>query len=68
MLILKRKPGEALVIRTPFGPIIIKSLRQERLGIEAPAGMEVLREELCNEGDVDVRVLRGGSRVQTHQH
>lgn len=49
MLIITRKPGESLIIRTPFGSIRIKSLARDRLGIDAPSGIPVLREELIDD-------------------
>ena len=49
MLILSRKPGQGLIIQTPSGPIVIKSLTAGRIGVEAPRGMEIMREELQTE-------------------
>lgn len=51
MLILTRRPGEDLVIETPDGTIVtIKSLgvkgNQTRIGIDAPTGFAVHRNEI----------------------
>ncbi|MDO4585650.1 MAG: carbon storage regulator [Planctomycetia bacterium] len=49
MLVLARKPDEKVVIQTPVGEIVITCVRagkrQIRLGIDAPANCNVLRQE-----------------------
>ena len=56
MLILTRRPGEALIIETPAGElieIIVLEVRgnQVRLGTDAPDDIAIVREEL-NEPDI----------------
>jgi carbon storage regulator CsrA len=50
MLALTRKSGERLAIDTPAGRVWVLVVRvnggKVRLGIDAPAGVDVLREEL----------------------
>ncbi len=46
MLIVTRMPGEGLVIKTPFGEIRIRFLSRNRIGIEAPSVLPIVREEL----------------------
>ncbi|MBI4299965.1 MAG: carbon storage regulator [Chloroflexi bacterium] len=50
MLVLSRKPGEAVVMN---GNIVVTVLEVEgekvRLGIEAPRTVDILRRELCDE-------------------
>lgn len=55
MLILERKVGEAVVIPTTAGPIVIKLTRTERgkawLGFEAPRQFAIHRQEIqCIDG------------------
>lgn len=45
MLIITRKPGEGLILKTPFGSIGIRFLPRNRVAIEAPPSVSVLREE-----------------------
>lgn len=46
MLVLSRKPGQSLVIKTPQGTILIKTLTENRVGIEAPGSFRIVRQEL----------------------
>jgi carbon storage regulator len=47
MLILSRKPGDAVVIGDGIRVVVIESDRRGvRLGIEAPADVSILREEI----------------------
>jgi carbon storage regulator len=47
MLVLTRKCGEAIRIGNGVTVVLIKTARgQARIGIEAPAGVAVLREEV----------------------
>ncbi len=51
MLVLKRREGESLIIKTPDGQEIIVMLTQYRgeltnVGIEAPDDYVIIREEL----------------------
>lgn len=47
MLILSRKPGDAIVIGDGIRIIVLESDRRGvRLGIEAPADVSILREEI----------------------
>ena len=41
MVVLKRKPGESLVIDTPNGEIVIQVLPGDELGVEVPPGVKV---------------------------
>ncbi len=52
MLVLKRKPGEAIVLECADGRIVVR-LRSENRGdvkfqIEAPASVRILREEMLD--------------------
>ena len=38
MLVLNRKAGQALIIQTQSGRILIKSFSAARIGVEAPKG------------------------------
>jgi carbon storage regulator CsrA len=53
MLVLSRKKEEAIVIKMPEGDVRIILLEADkgrcRLGIEAPKGCAILREELLKE-------------------
>jgi carbon storage regulator CsrA len=46
MLVLSRKPGQSILIKTPHGTVFIHTLREDRIGIEAPRNFRVTREEL----------------------
>lgn len=50
MLILARREGEAIILKTSDGSITIRLTeyngKQTRVGIEAPKSVKVLREEL----------------------
>ena len=46
MLVLTRKPGQAFVLTTSNGIVIIRTLANDRIAIEAPAGVEIVREEI----------------------
>lgn len=47
MLILSRKPGDAIVIGDGIRIVVLESDRRGvRLGIEAPADVSILREEI----------------------
>ncbi|MEX0912421.1 MAG: carbon storage regulator CsrA [Gemmatimonadota bacterium] len=47
MLILSRKPGDAIIIGDGIRVVVIESDRRGvRLGIEAPADVSILREEI----------------------
>lgn len=45
-LILKRHIGEAILINTPLGLIRVKMEDNWTLCVEAPRGIEIVREEL----------------------
>ena len=50
MLVLSRKPGEAIVLDGGIRIVVLSADRRGiRLGIEAPASIQVLREELVKE-------------------
>jgi sRNA-binding carbon storage regulator CsrA len=51
MLVLTRKPGQALVLTTSNGVVVIRSLAHDRIAIDAPDGVSVLREELHGAAD-----------------
>ena len=53
MLILTRHPGETIIIETPAGEriqVVVLGVKgnQVRVGIEAPADVTILREELID--------------------
>ncbi len=62
MLVLSRKLGQAIFINDDI-QITVLSIRgsQVRIGIEAPASMVVLRDELCE----PVRARDGIARIAT---
>lgn len=41
MIFIKRKPGEALVLNTPSGEIVIQVMAGDELGIVAPSSVQV---------------------------
>jgi carbon storage regulator CsrA len=49
MLVLTRKPGEKVVITTPEGRVIEVTMRNDKLAIEAPREVRILRGELLKE-------------------
>ena len=56
MLVLSRKQGEKITVGTSDGPIVIMVTRIQsngkvRLGIEAPNGCEILRNEILLKPD-----------------
>ena len=55
-LIVTRRPGQSLLIRTLNGLIRITRLRRNRLSIQSPKDVVILREELAEDGaDSQVR-------------
>jgi len=46
MLVLTRKPGQALVLTTASGVVVIRSLADDRIAIDAPDGVKIVREEV----------------------
>jgi carbon storage regulator len=70
MLILSRKPGDAIVIEGGIRVVILASDRRGvRLGIEAPSHVSIVREEIVNQvadqnrqagADARARELIGG--------
>jgi carbon storage regulator len=62
MLVLTRKQMQQIVIGRDIRITIVKLDRnQVRLGIDAPPGMTILREELIAEGDHNGRADRVGN-------
>ena len=64
MLVLSRRPGERIRIRTPAGEVVwitVSSWRGDavRLGFTADAGVEIMREELLIPPEVREARLRG---------
>ena len=57
MLVLARKEGEAVTITTPEGfearIVLVRCAETVRVGIEAPNGWLILREELLTQGGTD---------------
>ncbi|MEN8712561.1 MAG: carbon storage regulator [Arenicellales bacterium] len=50
MLVLTRKPGESIILKHPdIEPIILTVLENGRLGIDAPAEVQIIREELLKD-------------------
>ncbi len=60
MLVLSRRPNEKIVLPGLGVTVQVVSVRPGvvRLGIEAPSGVRVLREELLQRPPHDVRVTR----------
>ena len=62
MLILTRRPGETIMIELPSGEqiqiaVLGQKGNQVRVGIDAPADMVILREELVKAAPVRVAAL-----------
>jgi carbon storage regulator len=56
MLVLSRKPGEKILIGENIVVTIVRiGPNTVRLGIEAPAGLKIVREELTLHGEVFIR-------------
>lgn len=52
MLVLSRKPGERILIGNDVKVTVIRiGPNSVRLGIDAPGNLNIVREELCLEGD-----------------
>ncbi|VVO24444.1 carbon storage regulator CsrA [Pseudomonas fluorescens] len=64
MLILTRKPGEVIRIGDNISiTVLVVSGQQVRLGIEAPAEVEVHREEIYQRIQAGVPEAKGASHV-----
>lgn len=48
MLIITRKPGDGLIFKTPLGSIGIRWLSRNRVAVDAPASVSVVREEVLS--------------------
>jgi carbon storage regulator len=65
MLVLARKPGQAITLSNGTRIVVLKSTGKcIRLGIEAPQEMTVLREELLNKRRPQCEAT---SRLNAHQ-
>jgi carbon storage regulator len=57
MLVLSRREGEAIILETSDGTITVRLTEyngsQTRVGVDAPASVRVLREELLEESQVN---------------
>ena len=50
MLVLARKPNEAIILEAPnLKPITITVLENGRIGIDAPAEVQIVRNELLQD-------------------
>ena len=64
MLILSRKPGDAIVIGDGIRIVVLESDRRGvRLGIEAPAEVSILREEIVQEIASENRRANAGTEA-----
>jgi carbon storage regulator len=65
MLILSRKPGDAIVIEGGIRVVILASDRRGvRLGIEAPSHVSIVREEIVNQVADQNRQAGAGARAR----
>jgi carbon storage regulator len=74
MLILSRKPGDAVIIEGGIRIVVLASDRRGvRLGIDAPSHVSIVREEIASQvadqnrragADVAARDLIGGVKVR----
>jgi len=58
MLVITRRPGESLIIELPTGEqikitILTNTSNQARIGMDAPADMKIVREELLEKLPAD---------------
>lgn len=61
MLVMSRKPQQSITIKHPDGPIVVKIISttksQARMGVEAPASVNILRTEVLDKDLAEAKAL-----------